>query len=628
MVFSLRQAMTRFLEEQSTGDVRAVLKAIVVGDCGEITPALNKSYANSGLIHMLSASGQHVAIVAAMTLMLTMMLARATPRLLLYFPLKKVAATASIPAMVIYCLLVGARAPAIRSTIMGLVVASAILLERKWHSLNSLALAGLIILLIYPLSLFTPSFQLSFAAVFGILFVVPQLAGRLFGRELETEPGENAHKTKMAIKGSTSTLSRWLRYVVVLIFTSLAATAAITPIILSLFHYFPVYTVLANLIADPVLAVALPMALGASIIGTIFPSLGALVLMPAAVLIGIINRLAETFSSLPGSTITAKHMEGMQFVLLTVLAFGFMWFLRGAHWRASRAIAVASVLTAACLISWPLVRSEERDLTVTFLNVGKADAMFVKPHGSNGLLIDGGSRTPEFDAGRSILLPFLQWYGARRIDCMVISHPDSDHLGGLLSVMTEVPPARLWWNEVDSNSSLLKEILCAVRSSGIPVLQADRFCSPVRLGKAELRFLNPPAKLPGGAARFRGTNDASIVCRLDYGETSFLFTGDAERPAESELLDAGAALRATVLKVAHHGCKTSSSWAFLEAVRPRYAVISCDDYPESKCPDPKVLERLKLIGAEILWTGKDGAVIFSTDGKKLVVKTGRNRKPM
>jgi competence protein ComEC len=118
------------------------------------------------------------------------------------------------------------------------------------------------------------------------------------------------------------------------------------------------------------------------------------------------------------------------------------------------------------------------------------------------------------------------------------------------------------------------------------------------------------------------------VCRLDYGETSFLFTGDAERPAESELLDAGAALRATVLKVAHHGCKTSSSWAFLEAVRPRYAVISCDDYPESKCPDPKVLERLKLIGAEILWTGKDGAVIFSTDGKKLVVKTGRNRKPM
>ena len=191
ILFQFREAMDHFLEtysgrfletylapflrNDSVTQVRGFLKGIILGDLGEVDPGLYKSFADSGLIHVLSASGVHVAIVVLLSLIVVRGIIRITPWILLWIPYRKLGALASVPAMIIYCLLVEARVPAIRSTLMGLVIAGAVMSGRKWNSFNSLALAALLVLLLYPLSVFTPSFQLSFAAVAGIFFVVPHL---------------------------------------------------------------------------------------------------------------------------------------------------------------------------------------------------------------------------------------------------------------------------------------------------------------------------------------------------------------------------------------------------------------------------------------------------------------------
>jgi competence protein ComEC len=148
----------------------------------------------------------------------------------------------------------------------------------------------------------------------------------------------------------------------------------------------------------------------------------------------------------------------------------------------------------------------------------------------------------------------------------------------------------------------------------------------VRIGEATVRFLNPPGGEIRNGQFFRNLNNASVVCRLEFGSISFLFTGDIEHEAEEELLAAGMPLQASVLKVAHHGCKHSTSTPFLEAVRPRIAVISCDDYPGRACPASEVRRRLRAMGAEILWTGRDGAVTMLTDGERLTAGIGRGKR--
>jgi len=622
----IRQAMGGFLDRHSTGDVRAVLKGIVVGDRGEIDPGLRKSFADSGLAHMLSASGLHVGIVALLTLLFAKGIARAVPRILLHYPLRKIAAAASVPAMLTYCWIVGARVPAIRATTMGLVVAAALLLDRRWHSVNSLALAGLIILLVYPLSIFTAGFQLSFAAVVGILLVVPKLLSGLYDPHAFGGAGAPATWQTDLFQRLKDGVRHWSRHMTAFVLVTLAATVAVSPFLVRIFHSFPLYSPAANVLAWPLLALALPTALIAAAVGAVAPNVGALILAPAAGIVHALVGVATFFSSLPGSTLRFPHPGNLEFVFGIILAFSFLWLMREPTRRRLLLVSAGALILAGISLIAARQALYDGKLHAVFLNVGKADAAFVKPPGAEGLLIDGGPRNRYFDAGTSILIPFFEWKGIRSLAGIVISHPQMDHLGGLMSVIPRAPPIRLWWNPIDYEPPVLTETLVTARDCDARLEVADRTCPPIRLGGATMRFLNSR----GGKIRknraFRNVNNASVVLRIDYGRVSFLFTGDLEKSGEEELLHAGVPLRATVLKVAHHGCGSSTSRRFLQAVRPRLAVISCNDYRHAKCPDRRVLDRLRDVGADILWTGRDGAVTIETDGKDLKVKTARDNR--
>jgi len=631
ILFRIRESMAsfleshtgRFLDAQSARPVQGILKGIIVGDMGDIDPALNRDFVDSGLVHALSASGLHVAIVALLTYILVKTAVRASPWVLLWFPLRKLAALASIPAVVTYCLLVGARAPAIRSMIMGLVVAAAILCDKKWHSFNSLALAGIIILLIHPLSLLTPSFQLSFAAVAGILLMVSPVMSQLYGKTADRTLHQM--ETISGHRGALSRLFYGLRPLTAVALTSAAATVAILPFLIQTFHSFPVYTVFANLFSDFMMTGALSIGLIATLVGLVLPEVGSWLLAPAAFLTLIIIKIASFFSALPGSTVRIPHLGVTEFVVAAAIAFFLLWYIRGTLGKKFHVVSASCIALVAVVVVPPLVNSQT-DLEVCFLNVGAGDAAFVKAPGGKGFLIDGGLANEYFDSGRSIVAPFLQWKGNRALDGMLISHPEMDHMGGLLSVINRVPPSRLWWNPVDVRSAHLEAIFAAAQERGCLMLPANRDQAPVRLGGATLRFLNRP--IPRGARDLshRDLNNASVVCRVEYGEVSFLFTGDLERQGEADLLAAGAPLDATVLKVGHHGGMTSTTREFLDAVRPKVAVISCED-PISYSPGRReVLERLESAAIQVFITGRDGAINMKTDGKDLRIQTGRSEK--
>lgn len=623
LVSRMRNAVTHFIEAHSAGDVRAVLKGIVVGDRGEISQSLNRSYTDSGLVHVLSASGLHVGFAAAIALPLAALAVRVRPSMLLRIPYAKIAAAASILPMVVYCFLAGARVPIVRATIMGMVVASAILLDRRWYSINSLAVAGVVILLAYPLSLFAVDFQLSFAAVLGIVVIVPQV---MLGLN-RSEPRIEAHVAGRSGSNFREALARIARSAAIAALaagmTTLAATVAVSPILMAVFHVIPLYGVAANVAAIPLLTPALPLALAGSFVGLGFPRVGALLLVPAEVLVGWTNHIAEFVAGLPFSTLHLPDSSLAAAISGTFVLVGLALIGRGRSLVRAGVIVASGFLVAAAVVGVAALWKDSRTLTVVFFNVGKADAAYVKPPGSEGVLIDGGLRTPHFDAGESILVPYFRRNGIRRLEGIVMSHPDSDHIGGLLSVVRTVPPTHLWFNAIGYSPRFLEEVLDAAYASGARVLPADRGYDPVRLGLVMMTFLNPRGPLISRDHSAADVNNASVVCRLDYGEVSFLFTGDLAEEGERELVASGAHLRSTVLKVGHHGCRKSTTKHFVEAVQPAVAVISCDSSPRGSCPDAGVLADLEAVDAKIFWTGRDRAVTIETDGKHLSVKTGK-----
>ncbi len=535
-------------------------------------------------------------------------------------PYRKLGALASVPAMIVYCLLVEARVPAIRSTVMGLVVAGAIMSGKKWNSFNSLALAALLVLFLYPLSIFTPSFQLSFAAVAGILFVVPHLTKVLFQAASQNAEQQGIDAVKSEPIGR---MKKAIRPFAAVVFTSLAATLAVTPLILQNFHSFPVYTLFANLLTDLILTVALSLGLVAAVLGTVLPGLAAWILAPAEVCTWLVIEVSSFFANLPFSTIRLSHMGIAQCLLVTGAAFSLLWYLRNPS--RSRFVSSCALILVTSLSLW-LGSNAHNALRVVFLNVGKGDAALVYAAGSRGLLIDGGIKTDYFDSGQAIVMPFLYWAGARSLDGILITHPHMDHMGGILSVIAQVPAGCVRWNPIEGEYPHLEKIFTMGRSKGAAILPADRTREPIRLGAARLTFLNRsyPAITRNNAQR--DENNASVVCRVDYGTVSFLFTGDLEREGEDELLNAGVPLTTTVLKVGHHGGKNGTTRRFLEAIQPKIAVIPAECPPSGGLPNRSVLERLEAAGVEIFWTGRDGAVTIETDGKTVSSTAGRSNR--
>ena len=268
------------------------------------------------------------------------------------------------------------------------------------------------------------------------------------------------------------------------------------------------------------------------------------------------------------------------------------------------------ILALAAFFLWQAdagTRASHPQLTVRFFDVGQGDATFVETPGGQQVLIDGG---PQKNVMRELnrALPFWD----RTIDVVLLTHPQLDHLSGLVPVLEHYRVKRLILNGAAYRLDAYAALLNTVRRKNIPLVLAHAGEKIIFDNGITAEILNPNENVAG--KEFKEVNETSVVLRLDYKNTSFLFTGDAGFPTEEQLLARGAPIDVDVLKVGHHGSRYASSETFLKAVTPRIAVIEVGAKNTYGHPTPETLSRLAAVGATVFRTDQDGTVILASDG--------------
>jgi competence protein ComEC len=567
----LRAHVARSIAPGLTGERRAVLAGIVLGEDEGLSAELRDSFKAAGLYHLLAVSGQNVAFLAGAVLVLASL--AGVSRL--------PAQGAAIGAIVAYVLAVGWQPSVVRAGVAGTLASLAWLVSRprdRWHFL---ALGALVLLAWTPASLFEPGFQLSFAAVAAIFVAVPRLS-----RTLEGYP-----------------LPRWLREAVAI---SIACGAATAPILWLQFGTIQVYSLLANVLVT----LAIPPLLGAALLGTLLEPL-----LPSAAiglawangwLAAYIAWCARTIAGLPHAQV------GSGATLLALAAGPAAWagWRRLPRWRRPLAQSCLAAFLPALAVwqLWPTAGvAPVAGLRLTVLDVGQGDSILVQvPEGA--ILVDQGP--PEARVAQQ-----LRGLGVRRLAAVVLTDGQRDHTGGAEQVLRRIGVERVLDPRIASSSGYRERALAAAATRGIPITEI-RAGTRWTLGRLRIRALWPDG--PGRPSD--DPNSRTVVLLASYGEVDALLSADAETDVTAPLLSQ----HVEILKVAHHGSEDPGLEAELRQLTPRVAIISCGQGNDYGHPRPETLAALATVpGLRILRTDQDGRVVVESDGHDVRVRTER-----
>ena len=616
----------------------ALLSALILGETRRLTPDVRDAFTAAGVAHLLSVSGSHLALLAGVLFLLVRGMCRLLPaRWLLWLTMRlsptQLATLATVPAVVWYTLLAGGQVATIRSLLMLLLYCGAVLLLRPHDLLTALAVAALAVLLWDPLALGNISFQLSYGAVLGMGLVLSWWGERM-AKEQRLEPvgADSADCSDAGPWSLAETFRRqwtrwgkpWVQRGQLYLLLTVAATAVTAPLVLYHFRQFNWVGVVSNLVLPVAGVVVIPLGLLSAwlTLVTSSPTLPFASLNEWAVT--AMTTMVEWFARWPGAV---AHLSAPSLWTLCVLYLGMasLWW-RSVRWLRWMAVGCVGLwVMMACIGFW----RPDGQLRVGFLDVGQGDgAVVIFPTGQT-MVIDGGPLYGAYDTGRAVVAPYLWDHGIRRIDYLVASHPQADHIGGQIALLRLFPIGELWHNGVHRGGRVAGGWWTAAQAGAEQATTIRTAETPVQIGRVAIDLLHPseafaPSGSEGAEPTGHGLNDSAIVMRLGLGDHRFLFTGDIERPAETELIRAWAnRLEATVLKVPHHGSRTSSTPEFLNAVQPREAVISVGAYNSYHHPAPTVVEAYQARGIDVLRTDQTGQVLYLTDGTSLQRFTAR-----
>jgi competence protein ComEC len=567
----------------------AVLRALVVGDENGIDRALRDAFTRAGVVHVLSVSGLHIGLVAAAGFVVVRWLLARSEAVLLVADVERMAALASVVPVALYSALAGLEVATLRSALMVTAGVVATLIGRRADVLRTLALAALALAFVWPGAPLEISFQLSFASVLAIVLGV--------GRFAPPAPSGWRERLRAGLLVSP---------------VALLGTAPLTA-----FHFHQLS--LAGLIANPLTlplfggVVVIPGLLGA-FLEPFLPRVSAVAFRAAALVlrpgISLIERLAA-----PGWAAVDVPIPTLGELALVYGLLGALLLLPRRPGRLLVAVALTALLADAGW--WAHERWGSDVLRVTFLDVGQGDAAVVELPGGRVMVVDaGGFPGGSFDTGAAVVGPFLWSRKILRVDTLVMTHAHPDHSGGLTYVIAHHRPREFWWTGVRGTGNewdRLRDVIATTRTPTRILVSGDRSAT-----FPDVAVLHPPAGWPPGSL-----NDSSLTLRVARGGVGVLLTGDVEERAESALLREPGGVASAVLKVPHHGSRTSSTQAFLAAVAPRVAVMSVGADNRYRLPAPEVEARYRAAGVCVLRTDRCGAITVETDGTWLRVETRR-----
>ncbi len=591
-----RESMERVMPKADA----AAEYAMLFGGYDGIKPELLEAFTLTGIVHILSVSGSHISLIAAVMAGLAG-----------FFRLPKYAgAVLVIGTIAIYSVLSGCVPPVIRSAVMGGLAFISMVMGRERDSRYILAITALFMLMLNPRLLFNISFQLSFLATGGLLYMAPVIAEFL----------RNHKCPRLVAMGVSITIS---------------AQLSTLPVLGWYFNQLSLSSLPANLLVVPIVEFMIVLGLGAGAMGVILPFLSGIVFSMVSLLMGVVYFLTRFMAGLPGSTVWIPSMGVLGIILYYILMillcmpgetkgklFGWLkdYFKlaelteRMKNLRHKNFLALSAVLLF--FMGVFIYFHHEKRLQVHFVDVGQGDCcLVITPHGKGLLFDSGGSRDASYDIGSRVVRPYLMHYGIRELAGIFLTHCHEDHAAGAGYVVKTMPVGGVYI-AAEGRASYAASMRIAQTDSVLMNFTRAHKGDVYELDGVKVEVLYSPEQPEGGGTG----NEVSNVYRIKYGDISFLITGDLTKENEAEMLAAGVDVKSTVLKIGHHGSKTSSSEPFLQAVSPMCGMFCVGEGNSFGHPKPEIVKRFNDMGIRTFRTDKDGAVLFTTDGKKLWVE--------
>src|SRR3954452_11753031 len=639
VIFGIRTWALERIRKSYPDDLHtaALLEATLLGETSGVEKQWTSAFRITGTYHALVISGQHVSVLAlSLLFILRLVRVRRVPALC--------CATAT---SWLYALVSGFTSPVVRAAGGFTLFLVASYCFRRTRVLNVLSAVAILYLIFAPDELFDPSFQLSFLSAAAIaVFAMPlterfseplRAATKRFEQvQYDPQVEERAAQWRVELRLLARTLAAWTRMpesragrlictgvsAALFAFDALVISVCVQfglalPMI-SYFHRLSITGLSANVIVIPLLSFVVP--LGFLSMLTMWHPLAAATRL---LLVWAENVATWHVRFEPSWRMAALPLWiSVTFALsLCVLA----WVIRHQRrWVAAPLLLSTGLFFTLCWQPWRPALSLGK-LEVTAIDVGQGDSVFVGFPDGTTMLVDAGGfpgftnmvRKPQLDLGEDVVSPYLWNRRIRHIDYAVLTHGHSDHMGGLAAVLDNFHPRALWIG-AEPETGEWRTIAEHAAADGVQIVSLTRSAKPFAFGKARVRVLAPaPDYQPGDSPN----NNDSLVLEVSYGKHSVLLTGDAERPVEDELVASGELRPVTLLKVGHHGSKSSSSEEFLNQITPQFALISDGYKNQFHHPHPTVLARFNQHGTRVLRTDRKGALTFLSDGEHVQLST-------
>lgn len=591
-----------------SNDAQSILKALIVGKKQSIRAELREAFNRTGTGHLLAISGLHIGIVAVFSYTFFCFLLSFSSRLLWSGKILSIAGLMALLPVVAYGLVAGLSPSTQRAVIMVSVLLLSYSFCAEYDLVNTLSLAALTILVVSPVSLFSVSFQLSFAAVCSITAGVLLLN---VDADSNKNDSENTLLQRLKIKLTSYLTISFLAYTGTL------------PIVIYYFNQFSLIGMLANFVLIPIIGFfVVPFSLLAVTISSASPSAGGLLIKLTGFVLEkslvLIQCLADLrFASV--KMVTPSMIEIVcYYVFFSLLLYIVYKKKSGEKMNRNGVKTVFTIVLLVTVVDASFVlhkRFFHNSFRVTIIDVGQGSSALLEFPDGKTMLIDGGgfNDNKSFDVGEKIIAPFLWKKRIRTVDTIVLTHPESDHLNGLLYVLENFNVKTVWSNGQQRRLKGYLIFESIIKRKKIKHLPFKEMGKKLLQGGVLLEILYPFDDFieKQKEDRWRNTNNNSLVIRAEYQGTSFLFPGDIMKKAEAELAgQAGESLKSTVLILPHHGSKTSTSNEFLSKVQPAYAMISSGWRNRFKMPHISVLDRLKKTDVKIYRTDRSGAVVM------------------
>ena len=567
----LRRSADDLVNRYFTGDTRAIIKSMIIGNKTEISDEVEGDLKASGLMHVIAVSGTHISAFLVIVVAFLSIFGLGTRKRIIL----------SMILVVAFTMFTGSSISAVRACVMCVAYQISQLYFRDYSASRTVILTASAMMLLNPYVLYDVGFIYTTLCVFAIDQFFPLLekeAGRFKAKKLS-----------------------------LMVFSMLSAQIAAIPVTAFYFGYVSTYALVANLI---IAVFATPIILF-GVLFSVLGGLGGFIAYPlnfiSDILIKIMLYVAKAVANIPFAVIYTKELDLLfiLFYVATLYAIYHGWKYRKTirlrdHFKVKAAATVSVILLAFMIV---VNITSIGVFEVTFLNVGQGDTAYIKTAMGKNMLIDAGGSSDS--VGENTILPYLRRKGVTKLDAILLSHFDRDHSAGVMYLLQNIQVDSLMIPDTTEDRESKNEIIALAESKGTHVITLLKG-NMIKDGKnMVMSIISPDEELRD----VKDYNEASMVVMLSYGEMDFLFCGDIGAKAEEHLSKIGGVPSVEVLKVAHHGSKNSSTEEFLEAVAPEYAVISVGKNSYGH-PAQQTLARLEVLGSKILRTDEKGTIVF------------------